>query len=169
MSAESAGRAGGEEPSRRALALARRYARFRARSTAELQAYLQRQRFPQPLIDRVITECVEEGLLDDRACAKLWATHLADRGDAWGAVREQLLAKGLDQELIAEVLASLQARADDATRARDLAQASLARKGLGRRPGADRRLHDRVARLLSQRGFDSELIDRVLAEFFHAQ
>jgi SOS response regulatory protein OraA/RecX len=26
-----------------------------------------------------------------------------------------------------------------------------------------------VARLLSQRGFDSELIDRVLAEFFHAQ
>ena len=144
---------------RRALVLARRYVRFGTRSIAEVRTYLQQQHVPQRLIERLIADCSREGLLDDRACAKLLATHLADRGYAWATIHEQLLAKGLDQRLVTQVLAPLEARADDATRAR-----ALVVQLRGRR--REHRPRNRVARFLAQRGFDSELIDRVLAESF---
>jgi len=113
-----------------------------------------------------MAEYVDRGLVDDRVCAKLWASTLAERGYAWAAIRERLVTKGLDEPLITQVLTPLQAYADDATRARDLAQRHLARRTHVQRAarGKDRRSH--VARLLAQRGFDSELIDRVLTESF---
>ena len=145
--------------SRRALALARRYLRFGTRSTAQLLVYLQEHRIPARLIETLITDCTRDGLLDDRACAKLWATSLADRGYAWAAIREQLLAKGLAEGLVTQVIALLQARASDEVRARAVVQERV--RG---RAGNDQRLRARVARFLSQRGFDSGLIDRVLTE-----
>jgi SOS response regulatory protein OraA/RecX len=156
--------------SRRALALARRYVRFGTRSTAEVRTYLQQQHVPQRLIERLIADWSREGLLDDRACAKLLATHLADRGYAWATIHEQLLAKGLDQDLVTQVIAPLEARADDATRARALVVQLRGRRREHRPRNlpASRRSAQagRVARFLAQRGFDSELIDRVLTESF---
>lgn len=94
------------------------------------------------------------GLVDDRACAALWATRLADQGYAREAVRRRLEAKGLAVPL----------QDDDESRAREVVQRVLRRpqtlQGL--------RLQRRLARLLAQRGFGSDLIDRVLAEFFES-
>lgn len=154
---------GRQDALRRARRLAQRYLRFGVRSTAELRAYLTTRQLAEPLIDALLAKYVRDGVLDDRACAKLLATCLADQGYAWGAVREQLLAKGLDAELVDQTLEPLKACLDDAARARALVQTRL--RGASR---TDTRVRARVARLLSQRGFDSDLIDRVLADTFTA-
>jgi len=146
------------DDSSRALRLARRYLRFGTRSTAQLRAFLRTRYVPEGLIESVTATCLRERLLDDRACATLWANTLAERGYAVAAVREQLLAKGLDTTLVKQVLARLCTHADDAQRARLVVQTYVRRHA---EPG-----RRRLARLLSQRGFDADLIEQILAESF---
>ena len=145
---------GWDDPAARAWGLARRWLRFGTRSTAELRTYLRSQQVPHALIPVVVQRAGAAGLVDDRACAALWATRLADQGYAREAIRRRLEAKGL-------AIPPLQ---DDESRAREVVQRVL------RRPQAVRglRLRRRLARLLAQRGFDSDLIDRVLTESFES-
>lgn len=149
------------DPSSRALALARQYLRFGTRSTEQLRTYLRTRQVPEQRIQSIVADCTRLGLLDDRACATLWANTLAERGYAWVAIRQQLRANGLDAQLIEQVLSPLQACADDAQRARLLVHAR-SRRGAG----TDRRHRNRLARLLSQRGFDADLIEQILVESF---
>ncbi len=139
--------------------LARQYLRFGTHSTSELRAYLRRHIVAERLIEPLIAEGTRSGWLDDRACTKLWALTLAERGYAWDAIREQLLTKGLDATLLERVLTSLRHVEDDAARARLVVASRL--RG---RAQPDRRLRTRLARLLAQRGFDPDLIEQVLHE-----
>ncbi len=149
------------DESRRVLALARRYLRFGTRSTAELRAYLATRGVSPTDLEPAVSTCSRAGLLDDAVCAKLWATTLADRGYAWEAIRGHLLSKRLEPQLVERTLRPLQARADDASRIRDLVDARL--RGRAR---TDPRLRTRLAQLLVRRGFDADLIERVLIESF---
>jgi len=142
---------------RRARMLVRRYLRFGTRSTAEVRAYLEARHVSDSTSRALIAECVRHGWLDDRLSATLWATRLCDQGYAWPAIRERLRAKGFNEQLISTVFRPLQRDADDETRARALAQARSRRM-----PPDDPRL----ARWLARRGFDADLITRVLAEAF---
>lgn len=152
-----------------ALRLARRYVRYSPRSTAHLRAYLQDRGVAHHIVQAVVVEAIRKGWLGDRACAKLWARHFADRGYARAAIQERLHLKGFEAQVVSDILASLQPHADDATRAREVVCATLQR-WRGRRPASrgdhDQRARLRVARVLAQRGFDSDLIDRVLTESF---
>ena len=143
----------------RARTLASRYLRFGTRSTAQLRAYLTARDIPARLIGREIVECSRKGWLDDRACATLWATTLADRGYAWAAIHDQLLAKGFDAILIDRLLATQAAREPDDIRVRTTADGYVRR-----RARSGRSLRSGLARHLSSRGFDAELIDRVLTD-----
>ena len=138
----------------RARQLARRYLRCGTRATAQLYAYLKARDIPVNAIRLIVAESTRQGMLDDHACATLWAVHLADQGYAWDAVQERLLTKGLEAAVVRQVIAPLRAEADDGRRAR-----SFVRQRLGQRGAFDRQ---RVGRWLAQRGFDTELIDRVL-------
>lgn len=151
------------DDARRAIQSAHRYLRFGIRCSHELRTHLQTAGIPVRTVASVLAACARQGLVDDRACAKLWATRLADRGYAWAAVREQLLEKGLGSRVIAEVLAPLAAREPDASRARLLLEREMGQA----RPthGSASHLHARLARLLARRGFDPDLIDQVLADF----
>lgn len=160
------------DPSARAWGLARRWLRFGTRSTAELRTYLRSKQVPHALIPIMVQRAGAVGLVDDRACAALWATRLADQGYAREAIRRRLEAKGLAVPL----------QDDDESRAREVVQRVLSLAGArDPRPGIPRpraegrgqtirglRLQRRLARLLAQRGFDSDLIDRVLAESFES-
>ncbi|MBI3088427.1 MAG: RecX family transcriptional regulator [Candidatus Omnitrophica bacterium] len=140
------------------------------RSAHELRAHLQASRVPERAGASIVAACARQGLVDDRACAKLWATRLADRGYAWAAVREQLLEKGLEPRLVAQVLAPLAAREPDASRARLLLERErdrgrASRRRLPRHSTEWRGLRARWARLLARRGFEPDLIAQVLADF----
>jgi SOS response regulatory protein OraA/RecX len=144
------------DPSR-ALAMVGRYTRGRVRSSQEVLTYLGRRGVSPATATRVIAECRARGMLDDEACARLWADHWARRGYAWEAIRAKLAAKGVSGPVVDRAARRLGTAGDDEGRARHVVASYQRRPHAG---GASQRL----ARALRARGFDPEVIERVLAE-----
>ena len=142
-----------------ALACALRYVRAGVRSRHEVATYLRRRGVAAQTTSHTIATLAAHGLLDDRACARLWADQWARRGYASASIRIKLAAKGLDEETINHAITQLRIFLDDEARARELAARYA-------RPRAGRLERVRVARRLASRGFDSGLIEQVLNESF---
>ena len=140
----------------RLLASAIRYAGTGVRSSRQVLAALRRAGASAREAQRLVAACRVRGLVDDRACARLRAEHLARRGYAWAAIRATLSAQGLTDGDIASAGHALGTAAEDAARARDVA-ASYHRR-------IPRPTAQRLARRLASRGFDADLIERVVAE-----
>ena len=133
-----------------------RYLRTGVRSTRDVLQYLSRRGLSLQRAASLVGTYQAQGLLDDRAAARLWADHWARQHYADSAIRLKLLAKGFDEPLARNTIARLTCDADDdEERARRLLAQHLRRSS--RRP-----IPSRLARLLASRGFDSELIERVL-------
>ena len=147
--------------SSRVLALVRRYLRHRVRTVHDVQVYLQRHRVPEPLRTQVLDACVAQGLLDDVIAGRLWAEHWARRGYASHAIHAKLTAKGLNAQTIRQVIQAVGTTETDDMRARVVAARVVVSA-----PGPPVRL--RVARRLASRGFDSDVIERILHELFHS-
>ena len=92
-------------------------------------------------------------MVDDRACARLWAGQWARQGYAAAAIRQKLSTKGLETRVVDAAVATLDEAEDDRARARLLIDARL------RRGWAPR---ERLARWLAARGFDAEVIEHTL-------
>ena len=107
--------------------------------------------------------CRARGWLDDAACARLWADHWAQRGYAWAAIRQKLTAKGLGDAAVEQAAQVLGLASDDEARASRLV-ASRMRRGpaTGRGIVLSPRQASRLARTLAGRGFDPQIIERVL-------
>ena len=134
-----------------------RYAQVGVRSTRDVLTYLERRGASRQITARILAECRALGLLNDRAAARLWAEQWARRGYAAAAIRLKLQAKGFDTQISDEAAARAGSASDDEARARLLVASSLRRQSS--RPGRVQRL----ARVLASRGFDPDLIERVLA------
>lgn len=147
-----------DDPPSRAIRVVRQYLRYGTRSTAQLRAYLRTRGLAQPQIDAVVAECLRRRLLDDRASARLCTEHWARQGYATAAIRLKLAAKGFDDGLLQRVVSQYASERDDEARARQFLAGHL-------RGQPDRRAPARLARTLASRGFDSELIERVLQSF----
>ena len=159
------------KPTADVLSLAVRYTRARVRSVHEVSSYLQRRGVSRETATRVVTACQARGLVDDRACACLWADHWARRGYAWAAIRLKLSAKGLEDEAIDHAANGLEGASDDAARARLVAETYLSRRHVSpdrraRRLSRSMAPHvaGGLARTLAARGFDADLIERILNE-----
>lgn len=148
-----------ESDAARALARATRYVRTGVRSTEDVRLHLRRQGLSPAIIEPIVARLCAQGLLDDRICARLWAEQWARRGYGWAAIRTKLVAKGLDEDALAEAQRRVEVPGADAARARVVT-------ARWRRPGGGRRERARLARTLASRGFDAELIDQVLIESF---
>ena len=88
------------------LAAAGRYLEQRSRSVEEVRRHLRLARYPDALIQAAIDRIVAAGMLDDRTFASAWVES-RDRARPRGeqALRRELSLKGLDRDLIADVLA----------------------------------------------------------------
>ena len=144
----------GDDPRRVGTAFAR-YLRSGVRSTSEALAYLRRRGVSSSRAALLLADARRRGALDDRACARLWAEQWARRGWADAAIRAKLSAKGLPARAIEGAMTRM-ARAGEreAARAQQVAAASRARQ-----PGP-------LARALALRGFEPDVIDRLLEESF---
>ena len=107
---------------------------------------------------RAVKTYQAQGLLDDHTAARLWADHWARQGYAWVAIRAKLAAKGFPVRAVEAVAQRLAHPAEETTRARQLVAQQL-------RAGATSQQRSRLARRLSSRGFDSELIETLLGEW----
>ena len=127
------------------------------RSTREVRGYLRRRGLPEPDVERLIAASRGQGLLDDRCAARLWAEQWARAGFAAAAIRHKLRAKGFDAHAIDDAAERAALPSDDEARARLV----LARH-TRRASGAAAR--SRLTRALASRGFDPDVIERVLRE-----
>ena len=137
-----------------ARTLAIRFSKSRVRSRQELEARLKLAQVSSRVASKIVNECQAAGLVDDEACAQLWAGHWARRGFAWGVIRQRLADKGLAASAIEQAGAAIGvgSHADEA-RAREMAAGCH----------ADAKGMQRLARRLSARGFEAEVIEKVLS------
>ena len=96
--------------------------------------------------ERVLARLRDEGVVDEARFAANRAHALAERGKGDAAIRFDLEAQGLPDELIEAALAELEPE-------RRRAERVVARRGTG----------PATARFLAGRGFDSEVVEAVVA------
>jgi regulatory protein len=134
-----------------ALATAYRYLNRRERTEAETRAHLSRAGIDAGDVDRAIEELVEEGYLDDARFARLLVQDKRAL-EGWGGerIRQVLLARGVERELIEDALAE-QGAEDEMDRALELLRRRFPA------PAGDRRERERALGVLLRKGFDAEL------------
>ncbi|WP_114559923.1 regulatory protein RecX [Desertihabitans aurantiacus] len=131
-----------------------------ARSRQELATALAKKDVPEAAAQAVLDRMEDVGLVDDSRFAEGWVAsrqqrrHLSRR-----ALRHELQRKGVDGEVIGEVLQGVDDE-DEYTAALDLAERK-ARSMSGLEPHVRRR---RLAGALARKGFGAGVVTRVLAE-----
>jgi regulatory protein len=148
------------------MGAALRFLESRARSAAEVRGRLVRHGYRPDLVEGCISRLVELGMLDDAAFAQAWVES-RDRARPRGerALRRELRTKGIDREVVDEVI---QERADRAAEVDGAdADEEAAKRLLERNARALERIADPRARrqrayaLLARNGFDPDVAGSV--------
>ena len=79
----------------------------REHSRLELRQKLAQRRFPAELIDLALNDLAENGLLNERRYAELYASSRADKGYGSLRIASELRERGIPQELVDRALAEL--------------------------------------------------------------
>lgn len=132
----------------------------RDRTCAEFARLLAVRGFAQADAQVALDRLKEQGYLDDERFATTWARSRL-RTKPMGPYRlgKELEAKGVEEQLVREVLGGLYEEGEEPVARRAMAGKLLA---LGRLLDSSRTLQ--VARFLQRRGFSSEIIWRLLHE-----
>jgi regulatory protein len=113
--------------------------------------------YPQALVEEVVTRLVEVGYLDDDAFARTWVEsrdRARPRGES--ALRRELGRKGVERQIVDEVLAErLDAADGDPNMAAATALLERKQVGLMREPDPTKR-RQRAYALLARNGFDPQ-------------
>ena len=141
-----------------AFGVAYRYLSRRERTTLEVRQQLERKGVDTAVADEVTAILSEEGYVDDARFARLFVQDKREL-EQWGTerIRQRLLARGLDRDVIATALEDGQAWRGPGEPATELDRALSV---LGRRfpsPPNDRRGRDRALGALIRKGYDPEL------------
>lgn len=148
----------------RATSLAYRYLATRARSRAELLAYLRKKETPEEVATAVIERFAADGYIDDRKFAHDYARYLTGtKGLSRYALGVELRRKGISDDDAGPALDEL--FSGDGVDEYEVALMAARKKagplsGLPDREKARRRLTD----FLRRRGFSFDIIRRVLRE-----
>ncbi|MHB0976002.1 MAG: regulatory protein RecX [Candidatus Aquicultorales bacterium] len=127
---------------------------FRDRSVKEVRDKLERAGFDEDLAESTIARLNEVGLLDDRSFAFEWATsRIAVRGYGRRRLQSELLAKGIEREIVETVLSEACRDVAEEERAYSLAVGRAERLShLERREALAK-----LARWLENRGYDAQV------------
>ena len=161
-----------QERLQHALALAYRYLNRRERTTTEVRRHLERKAVDATSCEWALEVLTEEGSVGDARFARLFVQDKREL-EEWGRerIRQGLLARGVDRELVEEALSEPAPieDGDDQRPALDPHQAELDRAValLSRRfqvPPCERRERDRALGLLIRKGYDPDLaLDALVA------
>lgn len=136
---------------------------YRPRSEKELQKRLRDKGYSEQIINRLISDFKEEGLIDDRGFARLWArSRFQTFPRSLSFIKLELLSKGVDKDIAEEVIEELK---------KDFSEEEIARELLKRRlrlvAGLDKsKARVRLFGYLKRRGFSSEVIYKLLNETY---
>lgn len=139
-----------ERREEQARALCLRLLTARSRTRAELAGRLAKKGFPDDVSNRVLDRLAGVGLVDDVDFAEQWVrSRQANAGKSKRALAAELHTKGVDNEVISNVLAGIDAGAER-DRAEQLVRARLRREVLG---DDDTRVTRRLVGMLARRGY----------------
>jgi regulatory protein len=154
---DSAHPVGNAERLQEAITRAYRYLNRRERTRAEMRAHLEGAGIDAREVEQAIAALVDDGQLDDARFARLLVQDKREL-EGWGSdrIRQVLLARGVEPELIEDALAE-QSAGTEMERALEL---------LRRRfpvPAQDRRERERALGMLVRKGYDVDLALDALA------
>jgi regulatory protein len=144
------------------LAAALRFLESRSRSVAEVRRRLSQAGYRSELIDGAVSRLGDLGVLDDEAFGRAWIES-RDRARPRGerALRQELGLKGLDRQLVDDLVGERPDEADATAAQRVLAKHAAA---LGR--VADPRIRrQRAYALLARNGFDPDVCTTAARSF----
>lgn len=136
----------------------------RARSRAELEAQLTKRGFPEDVCARVLDRLTEVGLVDDVAFAEQWVRERrTNAGKGKRALASELRTKGIDADVIAETLDSVDA-GEWRVRAEELVATKLRRENLDDEMKVTRRLVAMLARRGYSQGMAFDVVNTQLTQ-----
>jgi regulatory protein len=132
---------------------------YRERSRQEIQVRMERKGFQREVIEKVLRYLEGQKYLDDRRFAELWAHDRLRKG--YGKVRVilELRKKGVNQEIIDEVVKKTYSSVDEIEMALELVK----RKGYNLEWAGDQRVARRASEFLRRRGFSFSVIREVMS------
>lgn len=155
-SGRSATPASREEQASAARTLCLRLLTGRARTRAELSAQLTKRGYPDDVGVQVLDRLTDVGLVDDRDFAEQWVrSRHANAGKGRRAIASELRTRGIDDEMIAEALADVDADAER-DRAEQLVVHKLRRERLTGEAD-DVKVTRRLVGMLARRGYHQSM------------
>ena len=137
-----------------ARALCLRLLTARARTRAELAGQLTKRGYPDDVSDQVLDRLADVGLVDDADFAEQWVrSRRVNAGKGKRALAAELRTKGVDNEVITEALADIDAGAER-ERAEQLVDDKLRRERL---TDDDAKLARRLVGMLARRGYSQTM------------
>lgn len=134
-----------------------RFATIRPRSEKEIEFWFKRKRVNPELVEELLNQLKESGLVDDLSFAKWWVDQrLTFRPKARRALFVELRQKGVDREIIKQALETV----DDKSVASSLTRRRLLR--LTRLPPEVQK--EKLAGFLARRGFSYDTVKNILDE-----
>ena len=131
---------------------------YRDRSREEIQVRMKRQGFEKEVIEEVLRYLESQKYLDDRRFAEVWAyDRLRKNYGRWRVIWE-LREKGVNQEIIDEVVKEIYSAVDEIGMALDLVN----RKGYNLESAQDKGVARRASGFLRRRGFSFSVIREVM-------
>ncbi len=149
---------------RAARSAAIRHIGIAARSTGAVRGFLQRESYPDDLIDEVIIGLLEEGYLDDhRPARRIIRDRTAGKAESQAALRSRLLRQGVSADVIDAVAEDM---VPDEVSAVELVRGRFTRdlqafSDLDRE--AKRRLVARIGRFMQSRGYAVTIIGKAIS------
>ncbi|KKS96050.1 MAG: regulatory protein RecX, regulatory protein [Candidatus Gottesmanbacteria bacterium GW2011_GWA2_43_14] len=133
---------------------------LRPRSVREMEnklsSYLARKKYPAGFLEKLIAELTRLNFLNDLEFARWWAEQRG-RANIKGKtfIKKELQSKGIDREVIAEVLSALGTE-DEYEKALQLAGKKFSKLAL------DRQSEQKLGRYLQNRGFSYDVVRKVI-------
>jgi regulatory protein len=127
----------------------------RARTRAELEGQLTKRGYPDDVSQLVLDRLAQVGLVNDEDFAEQWVrTRRVNAGKGKRALAAELRTKGVDNDVIATVLADIDAGAER-ERAEQLVRDKLRREKLGE--DDDTKVMRRLVGMLARRGYSQTM------------
>lgn len=96
-----------------AMSVATRYLAYRPRSERELRSRLRRRGIDDGTVERAVEKLMEQGLLNDQTFAQFWKDQrVTFRPRSRRLLEQELKLKGIDREIIGEIVADLDDEAE---------------------------------------------------------
>lgn len=144
---------------KRALACAMELLSRRSHGRAELQQKLAQRGYDRQVAEDVSHQLARQGYVDDECHAQMLYDHLRQKG--WGAmrIRQEMRAKGLDPQVIDQVLEQREDPDEEVIR-------GLIEKKLRFGSSADPKLKRRLEGMLQRYGYRFDQFRHILDEYF---